>query len=133
MAKYLVSLDRLHTISLILVITLLHHQLSPASCLLHQQPPSSLAPQKLLIEDKTRLGSTPPSCHNKCNECHPCTAVQVPTLPNHDRVELGPGGTTGTKPMEQESSSSPSTAAAKFPNYKPLGWKCSCGNRLFNP
>ncbi|XP_043722198.1 EPIDERMAL PATTERNING FACTOR-like protein 1 isoform X2 [Telopea speciosissima] len=132
MAKYLVSLDRLHTISLILVITLLHHQLSPASCLLHQQPPSSLAPQ-LLIEDKTRLGSTPPSCHNKCNECHPCTAVQVPTLPNHDRVELGPGGTTGTKPMEQESSSSPSTAAAKFPNYKPLGWKCSCGNRLFNP
>ncbi|TKY60260.1 EPIDERMAL PATTERNING FACTOR protein 1 [Spatholobus suberectus] len=30
------------------------------------------------------LGSIPPSCHNKCNDCHPCMAVQVPTLPSHD-------------------------------------------------
>ncbi|KAL3630194.1 hypothetical protein CASFOL_023178 [Castilleja foliolosa] len=37
--------------------------------------------------EKTRLGSTPPSCYSKCNECHPCMAVQVPTLPSHNRVE----------------------------------------------
>ncbi|KAJ4953706.1 hypothetical protein NE237_030538 [Protea cynaroides] len=126
MAKNVVSSDLLHPISLILVITL-HLLLSPASCV--DQQLSSLSHQGLLIEDKTRLGSIPPSCHNKCNECHPCTAVQVPTtLPIHDRVQPGQGR---TEPMELVSS--PSTTPAKYANYKPLGWKCRCGNRLFNP
>ncbi|KAG8373383.1 hypothetical protein BUALT_Bualt11G0018700 [Buddleja alternifolia] len=37
----------------------------------------------LLVEEKTRLGSTPPRCHNKCNQCHPCMAVQVPPELSH--------------------------------------------------
>ncbi|XP_009774356.1 EPIDERMAL PATTERNING FACTOR-like protein 3 isoform X2 [Nicotiana sylvestris] len=47
--------------------------------------------QDVLVEEKTRLGSMPPSCYNKCNQCHPCMAVQVPTLPSHNRVEPGRG------------------------------------------
>ncbi|KAF2283993.1 hypothetical protein GH714_017847 [Hevea brasiliensis] len=55
-----------------------------ASCINpHQQP------RGLLFEEKTRLGSTPPSCHNKCNRCHPCMAVQVPAVPSHSRVQPG--------------------------------------------
>ncbi|OAY33427.1 hypothetical protein MANES_13G095400v8 [Manihot esculenta] len=55
-------------------------------CLLLLLPPASSFHQQLargfLFEDKTRLGSRPPSCHNKCNGCHPCMAVQVPTVPS---------------------------------------------------
>ncbi|KAG6392748.1 hypothetical protein SASPL_146973 [Salvia splendens] len=67
--------------------------------------------------EKTRLGSTPPSCHNKCNECHPCMAVQVPTLPSHSRV--GPADY--------------SSAGNRYSNYKPLGWKCRCAGHFYNP
>ncbi|XP_049404215.1 EPIDERMAL PATTERNING FACTOR-like protein 1 isoform X2 [Solanum stenotomum] len=30
----------------------------------------------VLVEEKSRLGSMPPSCYNKCNQCHPCRAIQ---------------------------------------------------------
>ncbi|XP_043713627.1 EPIDERMAL PATTERNING FACTOR-like protein 1 [Telopea speciosissima] len=128
MARNSVNSDR-HTITVVIFVTLLHLLLlPPASCVAQHIP--SLAPQGLLLEDKTRLGSTPPSCRNKCNECHPCIAVQVPTLPSHERFQPGP---RRTKPVELVVLS-PSTADdAKYSNYKPVGWKCRCGNRLFNP
>ncbi|MQL73385.1 hypothetical protein Taro_005732 [Colocasia esculenta] len=98
-------------------------QLSPASSV--ERYPVS-APQGMIMEDKIRLGSTPPSCHNRCNECNPCTAVQVPTLPGHDQVQPGPN-TRAAAPMDDDDS------YKKYPNYKPLGWKCRCGDRVFNP
>ncbi|KAK9285778.1 hypothetical protein L1049_024979 [Liquidambar formosana] len=79
----------------ILVITLIHFLISPASCFNQHHSPDS--PRGLLVEEKSRLGSIPPSCHNKCNKCHPCMAVQVPTLPNHDRFRPDPSRAT---PME---------------------------------
>ncbi|URE07561.1 EPIDERMAL PATTERNING FACTOR-like protein 1 [Musa troglodytarum] len=63
--------------------------------------------QGVLVEDKARLGSAPPNCHNRCNECTPCTAVPDPTAPD--------------RPKDKHS------------NYKPLGWKCRCGDNLYNP
>ncbi|KAK1415881.1 hypothetical protein QVD17_31669 [Tagetes erecta] len=81
----------------------------------------------LLYEEKTRLGSTPPSCHNKCNLCHPCMAVQVPTLPGHNRVK--PGGNR-VKPMDYYDEP---PSGNMHSNYKPLGWKCRCGGHLYNP
>ncbi|XP_042495349.1 EPIDERMAL PATTERNING FACTOR-like protein 1 [Macadamia integrifolia] len=126
MAKNLLSSVH-NTITLVIFVTLLHLLLSPASCVSQQLP--SLAPQGLLIEDKTRLGSTPPSCRNKCNECHPCIAVQVPTIPSHDRVQPG---LRRAKPVDLLVSS-PSKDDVKYSNYKPVGWKCRCGNLLFNP
>ncbi|XP_066323706.1 EPIDERMAL PATTERNING FACTOR-like protein 3 [Miscanthus floridulus] len=55
-------------------------------------------------EEKARLGSRPPSCRGKCNECSPCAAVQVPAL-----------------------------ATTTLSNYKPMGWKCQCRDRLYQP
>ncbi|KAH7652819.1 hypothetical protein IHE45_19G042200 [Dioscorea alata] len=70
----------------------------------------------MVQERKFRIGSTPPSCHNRCNSCSPCMAVQVPTLP------------------VRSSSGAPLRASyIMYSNYKPLGWKCQCGNQLFNP
>uniref|UniRef100_A0A7N0URV1 Epidermal patterning factor-like protein n=1 Tax=Kalanchoe fedtschenkoi TaxID=63787 RepID=A0A7N0URV1_KALFE len=83
----------------------------------HASPVSSFATKGFEIEEKTRLGSTPPSCHNKCNECHPCFAVQVPTLPRHDRLVTNFFDLPGNR----------------YSNYKPLGWKCRCDNHFYNP
>ncbi|EFJ31719.1 hypothetical protein SELMODRAFT_86865 [Selaginella moellendorffii] len=59
----------------------------------------------------SNIGSRPPSCQNKCNRCIPCQAVQVPT------------------PIERKSP----VVSVEYSNYKPEGWRCKCGNKLFNP
>ncbi|XP_022752032.1 EPIDERMAL PATTERNING FACTOR-like protein 1 isoform X1 [Durio zibethinus] len=79
------------------------------------------------FEEKTRLGSTPPSCHNKCNGCHPCMAVQVPTLPSHDRFQPGLSKAITNSMQFFDPSGN------QYSNYKPLGWKCRCGDRFYNP
>ncbi|PON47639.1 EPIDERMAL PATTERNING FACTOR-like protein [Parasponia andersonii] len=102
----------------------------PAFCSPHKphEPPPTTTTRKgqmdELHEDKTRLGSTPPSCHNKCNTCHPCMAVQVPTLPSREPVR--PGLTRTVPDVFLDS-------VNKYFDYKPLGWKCRCGDHLFNP
>lgn len=70
-----------------------------------------------LAEDKSRLGSTPPSCHNRCNACNPCKPVQVTTLHG------------GAARLDIQKAA----ADAQYSNYKPLGWKCRCAGRLYNP
>ncbi|KAJ8544030.1 hypothetical protein K7X08_025648 [Anisodus acutangulus] len=104
--------------------------LSPSYCLYHHKHKSQHSTKDLLVEEKTRLGSTPPSCYNKCNQCHPCMAVQVPTTPSHHRVEPS---RVKDMPMESFDSSSPSIGANMYSNYKPLGWKCRCDNHFYNP
>ncbi|XVF17287.1 hypothetical protein REPUB_Repub10bG0106800 [Reevesia pubescens] len=108
-----------------LVISLCFLLPSPASSLRQLQPPNS--PRGLSFEEKTRLGSTPPSCHNKCNGCHPCMAVQVPTLPSHDRFQPGLNKAI-TSSMQFFAPS-----GNRYSNYKPLGWKCRCGDHFYNP
>ncbi|KAH0455549.1 hypothetical protein IEQ34_015581 [Dendrobium chrysotoxum] len=82
---------------------------------LQSSPPP---PQEAMKQEKLRLGSMPPSCHSRCNNCNPCTAVEAPTLP-------GPTGRVG--PADQPAYSQYNS------NYKPLGWKCGCGGRFYNP
>ncbi|WOL19942.1 hypothetical protein Cni_G28744 [Canna indica] len=82
---------------------------------------SRLSSPELVEEDKFRLGSTPPSCHNRCNLCNPCMAVQVPTLPRSEKA------TTTTFPVVV------SSYGNQYSNYKPLGWKCRCRDRLYDP
>ncbi|KAL7104375.1 hypothetical protein ACP275_08G240400 [Erythranthe tilingii] len=107
--------------------------LSTSYCLIHNQPSHSL--RGLVVAEKTRLGSRPPSCHNKCNQCHPCMAVQVPTLPSHNRV--GPQEEVVMAAAAQleyfDSSPAASGGGNRYSNYKPLGWKCRCDGHLFNP
>ncbi|XP_002970983.2 polygalacturonase [Selaginella moellendorffii] len=70
----------------------------------------------------TGIGSRPPSCQNKCNRCLPCQAVQVPTPDPKDEEAKR------VSPAKDERE-----AAALYSNYKPKGWRCQCGNKLFNP
>uniref|UniRef100_A0ACD5ZN73 Uncharacterized protein n=1 Tax=Avena sativa TaxID=4498 RepID=A0ACD5ZN73_AVESA len=79
-----------------------------------------------LAEDKSRLGSTPPSCHNRCNACNPCKPVQVATTL--------PSGSNRRPSTSRAAAVDEATAAyAQYANYKPLGWKCRCAGRLYNP
>ncbi|OEL18055.1 hypothetical protein BAE44_0020927 [Dichanthelium oligosanthes] len=72
-----------------------------------------------LAEDKSRLGSTPPSCHNRCSACNPCTPVQVTTVPGLGRSARVTDDTVA--------------GFSRYSNYKPLGWKCRCDGRLYDP
>ncbi|XP_057529141.1 EPIDERMAL PATTERNING FACTOR-like protein 1 isoform X2 [Amaranthus tricolor] len=75
----------LHIYCIFLILTILLYS-SPVFSFENHNNPSDLT-REVLREEKTRLGSTPPSCYNKCNQCHPCTAVQVPTLPSLSQKE----------------------------------------------
>ncbi|KAG2716668.1 hypothetical protein I3760_03G137800 [Carya illinoinensis] len=114
----------------IALLAMLLYLLSPSSCLNQQQQPQSSVPPGLLVEEKSRLGSTPPSCHNKCNKCHPCMAIQVPTMPSKVPVQPGLSRLAQPAPMKLFDAS---PRGNKYTNYKPLGWKCRCQDHIFNP
>ncbi|CAL9177771.1 unnamed protein product [Musa acuminata subsp. burmannicoides] len=97
-------------------LVMLLHLLLPVCCF--NESPLSRS-EGMLVEEKARLGSAPPNCHNRCNECTPCTAVPDPTAPE--------------RPSRVEPLLDDSFAEDKHSNYKPLGWKCRCGDNLYNP
>nr|XP_004502413.1 EPIDERMAL PATTERNING FACTOR-like protein 1 [Cicer arietinum] len=113
-------------ILLITIIFILHLLLCSVSCF--NQPHPTIPPRELLFEEKNRIGSAPPTCHNKCNQCHPCMAVQVPSLPSHEHVH--PSVTTPTSSIK---SGFFLQGNNRYSNYKPLSWKCHCGGHFFNP
>ncbi|KAJ3700480.1 hypothetical protein LUZ61_004185 [Rhynchospora tenuis] len=80
---------------------------------------------EMLLEDKSRLGSTPPSCHNKCNQCNPCFPVQVPAFPAQDNPIH--------RAKKKRLTNVDLHSFREFSNYKPLGWKCQCHQHLYNP
>ncbi|XP_020229632.1 EPIDERMAL PATTERNING FACTOR-like protein 2 [Cajanus cajan] len=78
-------------------------------------------------EDKTilrpRIGSRPPKCERRCRSCGHCEAIQVPTNPQAQN-------------RKKNSSKFSALAYARVggsSNYKPMSWKCKCGNLIFNP
>ncbi|KAF0906315.1 hypothetical protein E2562_009685 [Oryza meyeriana var. granulata] len=89
-------------------------------------------------EEKVRLGSSPPSCYSKCYGCSPCVAVQVPTL---SAPSVPAAAAAAAKRSSHPAAVAASThgngddapLVATFTNYKPLGWKCQCRDRLFDP
>ncbi|MFS8015135.1 putative EPIDERMAL PATTERNING FACTOR-like protein [Helianthus anomalus] len=126
------AMNSLQSLTLSLLITLCSLSLTSHCLLLLISPTtSSTTPIRgLMYEEKTRLGSTPPSCHNKCNLCHPCMAVQVPTMPGHNRVKPGQDR---VKPVDYYDQPPSGGSNNRYSNYKPLGWKCRCGGHLYNP
>ncbi|KAJ8504514.1 hypothetical protein OPV22_005400 [Ensete ventricosum] len=98
------------------LVTLLH-LLLPLCCFNESSPLSRS--EGMPVEDKARLGSAPPNCHNRCNECTPCTAVPDPTAPD--------------RPHRVQPLLDDWFPEDKHSNYKPLGWKCRCGGNLYNP
>ncbi|KAH0451961.1 hypothetical protein IEQ34_019260 [Dendrobium chrysotoxum] len=122
MSSLIMSHGVVFFITALLHFFLLHNSVS---CVGQWQFLSS-PPYKGVEEEKIRLGSTPPSCHNRCNACNPCQAVQVPTMP-------GPTGRV-TRLGEENRRPPDQPAYSQYnSNYKPLEWKCSCGSRIFNP
>ncbi|KAE8665755.1 transcription factor bHLH19-like [Hibiscus syriacus] len=86
---------------------------------------------KTINEEKATLlrgqiGSRPPRCEGRCSSCGHCEAIQVPANP---QVQHG---------NDHSSTSNSDVSFARKggggnSNYKPLSWKCKCGNFIFNP
>ncbi|XP_042397051.1 EPIDERMAL PATTERNING FACTOR-like protein 2 [Zingiber officinale] len=62
------------------------------------------------------IGSRPPMCERRCRGCGHCEAIQVPVIPQALNKAMASDlrGDIGS-------------------NYKPLSWKCKCGDLIFNP
>ncbi|KAE9606835.1 hypothetical protein Lalb_Chr09g0323781 [Lupinus albus] len=91
---------------------------------------SSWTLQGFIVHDdkvmvRTRIGSRPPKCEKRCRSCGPCEAIQVPTnnlQAQNGKININP-------------SMVPIAAYERGDNvnYKPMSWKCKCGNLIFNP
>ncbi|CAL0314361.1 unnamed protein product [Lupinus luteus] len=85
--------------------------------------------QQIVHDDKmlvrARIGSRPPKCEKRCRSCGPCEAIQVPTNPqaHNGKININPY-TVSTNAYERGEGNV---------NYKPMSWKCKCGNHIFNP
>lgn len=72
---------------------------------------------------RARIGSRPPRCETRCRFCKHCEAIQVPTNPQLLNGKIKPSTvSTIAYPRRQDNS-----------NYKPIRWKCKCGDIIFNP
>ncbi|XP_019444961.1 PREDICTED: EPIDERMAL PATTERNING FACTOR-like protein 2 isoform X2 [Lupinus angustifolius] len=84
--------------------------------------------QKIVHDDKVmvraRIGSRPPKCEKRCRSCGPCEAIQVPTNPQTQNGKINVNPSTVSIAAYERGDNV---------NYKPMSWKCKCGNLLFNP
>ncbi|WCJ35625.1 EPIDERMAL PATTERNING FACTOR-like protein 2 [Euphorbia peplus] len=81
--------------------------------------------KKMMIRSEVVIGSTPPRCERRCRSCGHCEAVQVPVtsrILSHKRSSLSTGFSGIADSRGQDIS-----------NYKPMSWKCKCGNLIFTP
>ncbi|CAH8273964.1 unnamed protein product [Arabidopsis lyrata] len=74
------------------------------------------------------IGSRPPRCERvRCRSCGHCEAIQVPTNP---QTKLHSPFTTSSS---SEIIHLDYTRGDDSTNYKPMSWKCKCGNSIYNP
>ncbi|XP_074375330.1 EPIDERMAL PATTERNING FACTOR-like protein 2 [Apium graveolens] len=78
---------------------------------------SQIRENEVLVTRKM-IGSRPPRCERKCRNCGHCKAVQVPIAPLVKRShKLYAAYSRGDD----------------LSDYKPMCWKCQCGNSFYNP
>lgn len=68
------------------------------------------------------IGSMPPRCDRRCSSCGHCEAIQVPIVP--------------LLKTPNNMHAIPTIASSRgdyISNYKPICWKCKCGNFIFDP
>ncbi|GLU20181.1 hypothetical protein SLE2022_363930 [Rubroshorea leprosula] len=72
---------------------------------------------------RAQIGSRPPRCERRCSSCSHCEAIQVPT---NSQVRSRKGNFAHFSNVAY-------ARGDDYSNYKPLSWKCKCGNHIFNP
>ncbi|KAJ4828862.1 hypothetical protein Tsubulata_039506 [Turnera subulata] len=90
-------------------------------------PESPSIPQTVNDEEKmimrSQIGSRPPRCEKRCSTCAHCEAIQVPTNPQANHGNRNYSRVSSVAYARGDDNS----------NYKPMSWKCKCGNFIFNP
>lgn len=90
--------------------------------------PKSITFSKTVDEEKAALraqiGSRPPRCERRCSSCGHCEVIQVPTNPQVQKGKRSNPSTVSNVAYARGNDNS---------NYKPISWKCKCGNFIFNP
>ncbi|GMI91056.1 hypothetical protein HRI_002774900 [Hibiscus trionum] len=74
---------------------------------------------------RSLIGSRPPRCERRCSSCPNCEAIQVPvtTLSKNQRI----------RQFSAAFFSISYSRGNDISNYKPMSWKCKCGNLIYNP
>ncbi|CAJ2643177.1 unnamed protein product [Trifolium pratense] len=78
-----------------------------------------------MLVEKFQIGSRPPKCEKRCTSCVHCEAVQVPIVPSKVQIQRSH--------HYSEAKVTYSSRGDGLSNYKPISWKCKCGDYLFNP
>ncbi|XVE70263.1 hypothetical protein DITRI_Ditri10aG0058300 [Diplodiscus trichospermus] len=86
--------------------------------------------QKGIEEEKTLvmrslIGSRPPRCERRCSSCPRCEAIQVPVTTQSQNRR--------SRQFSAAMFSISDSRGDDISNYKPMSWKCKCGNMIFNP
>lgn len=76
----------------------------------------------------SQIGSRPPRCEKRCGTCGHCEAIQVPTNP-----QITNGNKNHTINNKKAYNNIAYARDNDNSNYKPMSWKCKCGNLIFNP
>ncbi|KAL3812301.1 hypothetical protein ACJIZ3_013569 [Penstemon smallii] len=71
--------------------------------------------------NNSMIGSMPPRCDEKCKSCGHCEAIQVPIVPSK------------AKARRKSIYFYAFSRGDDISNYKPMCWKCKCGDFIFNP
>ena len=81
--------------------------------------------EEKVVMVRSLIGSRPPRCERRCMSCGHCEAVQVPIVPSlkHQKIRSNQFFATPTIAYSRGDDIS---------NYKPMCWKCKCGNFIFN-
>lgn len=90
--------------------------------LVPQHPrPSQETEEKVIA--RAMIGSRPPRCQRRCAACGHCEAVQVPAVPQEgNRAYRRRRRFAGVESRGDDTT-----------NYKPVSWKCKCGDIIVNP
>lgn len=79
------------------------------------------------------IGSRPPKCELRCNSCGHCEAVQVPITTPITKGHIIKRRQHSHSAAATYSSSIAYARGDGTSNYKPMSWKCKCGDIIFNP
>ncbi|PIN21089.1 hypothetical protein CDL12_06213 [Handroanthus impetiginosus] len=104
--------------------------LSPAQARqFHKHPEATMMKnQEKGVKTISVLGSRPPRCDGRCNFCGHCEAIQVPIVPIRKfHIQRGKRSHFYATPRTEYS------RGDNISNYKPIRWKCKCGDSTLNP